>query len=109
MSFLATSDSARQPAGMRVYEIFSGSPIKRTGRDRFVRNVLIAVGNMESLSDTMRACVEACLDDTAPTVRAMAVWALACHDPARARHLASIRLAEEADTAVRDEWLAVAL
>jgi epoxyqueuosine reductase len=90
-------------------DYFSGSPIKRTGRDRFVRNVLIAVGNMESLSDTMRARVEACLDDAAPTVRAMAVWALACHDPARARHLASVRLAEEADTAVRDEWLAVAL
>ena len=90
-------------------DYFAGSPIKRTGRDRFVRNVLIAVGNMESLSDTMRASVEACLDDTAPTVRAMAVWALACHDPARARHLASVRLAEEADTAVRDEWLAVAL
>ena len=90
-------------------DYFAGSPIKRTGRDRFVRNVLIAVGNMESLSDTMRACVEACLDDTAPTVRAMAVWALACHDPARARHLASARLAEEADTTVRDEWLALAL
>ena len=90
-------------------DYFSGSPIKRTGRDRFVRNVLIAVGNMESWSDTMRARVEACLDDAAPTVRAMAVWALACHDPARARHLASVRLAEEADTAVRDEWLAVAL
>ena len=90
-------------------DYFSGSPIKRTGRDRFVRNVLIAVGNMESLSDTMRARVEACLDDAAPAVRAMAVWALACHDPARARHLASVRLAEEADTAVRDEWLAVAL
>ena len=90
-------------------DYFSGSPIKRTGRDRFVRNVLIAVGNMESLSDTMRVRVEACLDDAAPTVRAMAVWALACHDPARARHLASVRLAEEADTAVRDEWLAVAL
>ena len=88
---------------------FSGSPVKRTGRDRFVRNVLIAVGNMESLSDTMRARVEACLDDAAPAVRAMAVWALACHEPARVRHLASVRLAEEADTAVRDEWLAVAL
>ena len=90
-------------------DYFSGSPIKRTGRDRFVRNVLVAVGNMENLSDTMRARVEICLDDAAPTVRAMAVWALACHDPARARHLASVRLAEEADTAVRDEWLAVAL
>ena len=64
---------------------FSGSPIKRTGRDRFVRNVLIAVGNMESLSDTMRARVAACLDDAAPAVRAMAIWALARHDPARAR------------------------
>ena len=88
---------------------FSGSPVKRTGRDRFVRNVLIAVGNMESLSDTMRLRVEACLDDAAPIVRAMAVWALARHDPPRARYLASVRLAEEADMAVRDEWLAVAL
>ena len=88
---------------------FSGSPIKRTGRDRFVRNVLIAVGNMESLSDTMRAHVEACLDDAAPAVRAMAIWALACHDPARARQLSTSRLTEEADAAVRDEWLAVAL
>ena len=88
---------------------FSGSPIKRTGRDRFVRNVLIAVGNMESLSDTMRARVEACLDDAAPAVRAMAIWALARHDPARARQLSTSRLTEEADAAVRDEWLAVAL
>ena len=88
---------------------FSGSPVKRTGRDRFVRNVLIAVGNRESLSDTMRLRVEACLDDAAPIVRAMAVWALARHDPPRARYLASVRLAEEADMAVRDEWLAVAL
>ena len=88
---------------------FSGSPIKRTGRDRFVRNVLIAVGNMESLSDTMRARVEACLDDAAPAVRAMAIWALARHDPDRARRLSTSRLAEESDAAVRDEWLAVAL
>ena len=88
---------------------FSGSPIKRTGRDRFVRNVLIAVGNMESLSDTMRARVEACLDDAAPAVRAMAIWALARHDPARARQLSTSRLTEEADAAVRGEWLAVAL
>ena len=88
---------------------FSGSPIKRTGRDRFVRNVLIAVGNMEALSDTMRARVEACLDDAAPAVRAMAIWALARHDLPRARHFAETRLADETDDAVRDEWLAVRL
>ena len=88
---------------------FSGSPIKRTGRDRFVRNVLIAVGNMEALSDTMRARVEACLDDAAPAVRAMAIWALARHDLRRARHFAETRLADETDDAVRDEWLAVRL
>ncbi len=89
-------------------EYFSGSPIKRTGRDRFVRNVLIAVGNMETISATMQARIEASLDDDAPAVRAMAVWALACHDQARARDLAKNRLADEADDAVRAEWLAVA-
>lgn len=53
---------------------FSGSPIKRIGRDRFIRNVLIAAGNS---SDP--ALIEACrrlLADPAPLVRGAAVWAL---------------------------------
>ncbi|MAI68706.1 MAG: tRNA epoxyqueuosine(34) reductase QueG [PS1 clade bacterium] len=92
-------------AAFRAY--FTGSPIKRTGRDRFVRNVLIAIGNMDQLNDTMRSHVETRLADAAPAVRAMAVWALGRHDPTRARQLAKDWLAHEQDPAVRDEWQAV--
>lgn len=46
--------------------VFSGSPIKRTGRDRFVRNVLIAVGNSGDV--TLKASAEALLDDASPLV-----------------------------------------
>ena len=91
-------------AAFRAY--FTGSPIKRTGRDRFVRNVLIAIGNMDQLNDTMRSHVETRLADAAPAVRAMAVWALGRHDPTRARQLAKDWLAHEQDPAVRDEWQA---
>jgi epoxyqueuosine reductase len=59
-------------AGFR--EIFRGSPIKRVGRDRFVRNVLIAIGN--SGEPGLAAAAKARLDDESPLVRAMAVWAL---------------------------------
>jgi epoxyqueuosine reductase len=54
--------------------VFAGSPIKRIGRDRFVRNVLIALGN--SGDDALAATAEKLLDDPSPLVRAMAVWAL---------------------------------
>ena len=53
---------------------FAGSPIKRTGRDRFVRNVLIAIGN--SADPGLAGLVEERLADPSPLVRAMAVWAL---------------------------------
>ncbi len=53
--------------------VFSGSPIKRTGRDRFVRNCLIAVGN--SGDAALAAKAVGLLDDASPLVRAMAVWA----------------------------------
>jgi epoxyqueuosine reductase len=52
---------------------FSGSPIKRTGRDRFVRNCLIAVGN--SGDTVLAAKAVALLEDESPLVRAMAIWA----------------------------------
>ena len=56
---------------------FSGSPIKRIGRDRFVRNVLIAVGNGGVPPQAELASVaEGLLSDPSPLVRAMAVWAL---------------------------------
>tara|TARA_Y100001968_G_C19148948_1_gene615193 strand:+ start:100 stop:393 length:294 start_codon:yes stop_codon:yes gene_type:complete len=55
-------------------EVFSGSPIKRLGRNRFIRNVLIAVGN--SADRALLADTEKSLADMSPLVRSMAVWAL---------------------------------
>ena len=55
-------------------QVFSTSPIKRTGRDRFVRNVLIAIGN--SGDPALARSAESLLNDASPLVRAMAVWAL---------------------------------
>src|SRR5215213_6722833 len=55
-------------------ELFSKSPVKRVGRDRFVRNVLIAIGNADDAS--LAAEAERLLDDASPLVRGAAVWAL---------------------------------
>ena len=63
--------------------LFAKSPVKRTGRDRFVRNVLIAIGN--SGDAALAAEAERLLDDASPLVRGAAVWALARLDPARLR------------------------
>jgi epoxyqueuosine reductase len=83
--------------------LFRASPVKRTGRDRFVRNVLIAIGNAGDASLTPHA--ERLLDDPSPLVRAMAVWALSrLLDSARFAALAGARLAQEADPDVRSEW-----
>jgi len=90
-------------AGFRT--LFAGSPVKRLGRDRFVRNVLIALGN--SGESDQAAAVSPLLDDPSPLVRAMAVWALArlcdkrSFEELRARHLPA-----ERDAAVRVEWQA---
>ena len=81
---------------------FAGTTVKRTGRHRFVRNVLIAVGNSRDprLSDAARRL----LDDESPLVRAMAVWALARLDW-RAFAAERERLRDrESDAAVRAEW-----
>jgi len=85
--------------------LFSKSPVKRIGRDRFVRNVLYALGNSGD-PGAMRA-VEPLLADPSPVVRGAAVWA--------ARRLldaeAFARLAAaaiEEDEAVRAEWAGAA-
>jgi epoxyqueuosine reductase len=54
--------------------LFSGSPIKRIGRDRFIRNVAIAAGNSADVSLTNQLID--LLNDTSPLVRGAAVWAL---------------------------------
>ena len=85
-------------------ELFSGSPIKRIKRDRFVRNVLIAIGNSGDASLVSK--VEARLDDDAPVVRGAAIWALSRLDPARFAALKARREMAETDGEVRAEWAA---
>ena len=82
---------------------FAGTPVKRTGRDRFMRNVLIAAGN--SGDRTLAPQAGALIGDASPLVRAMAVWAyrrLATEaDIARAK---AAHLTDESDPVVRAEW-----
>jgi epoxyqueuosine reductase len=80
---------------------FSGSPIKRIGRDRFLRNVMIAAGNSGSAG--LVPLVEERLGDDSPLVRGAAIWALAALDPARARAIRA-RHDAETDPQVREEW-----
>jgi epoxyqueuosine reductase len=85
--------------------LFTGSPVKRIGRDRFIRNVLIAAGNSgkTGLADSVRPL----LADVSPLVRGAAVWALSRLLPPRAfAGLAGPALNGEGDQTVRDEWRA---
>lgn len=54
--------------------LFSGSPIKRIGRDRFVRNVLYAIGNSKIAS--LQTAVQPLLEDSSDVVQEAALWAL---------------------------------
>jgi epoxyqueuosine reductase len=53
--------------------MFAGSPIKRIGRNRFVRNVLYAIGN--SGAARLRGAAEALRGDPDPVVAEAAAWA----------------------------------
>jgi epoxyqueuosine reductase len=92
-------------AGFR--KLFARTAIKRTGRDRFIRNVLIAIGNSGDRS--LASGAERLLADPAAIVRGAAVWALSrllsYQETAalRTRHAA-----DEADPSVRGEWAATA-
>jgi len=82
---------------------FSASPVKRLGRDRFLRNVLIAIGN--SGDKGLAAVAEGLLAEPSPLVRAMAVWALArLAGEARFAALRRRHLGAESDPEVRQEW-----
>jgi epoxyqueuosine reductase len=81
---------------------FAGSPIKRTGRDRFVRNVLIAIGN--SADPGLAGLVEERLADPSPLVRAMAVWALRRLRGRGAMAAYGRQRQAERDPAVLAEW-----
>lgn len=81
---------------------FSANPVKRIGRNRFLRNVLIAIGNSgmaELLPHVMPH-----LADNNSLVRGAAIWALAQLDVERARALAVASVTGEKEAEVRKEW-----
>jgi epoxyqueuosine reductase len=83
--------------------LFSGSPIKRIGRDRFMRNVLIACGN--SGASNLIEAVQTHLVDPSPLVRGAAVWALSeLMDKGRFADLLIRYAAQESDADVLTEW-----
>jgi epoxyqueuosine reductase len=81
--------------------LFAKTSIKRTGRDRFVRNVLIAIGNSGDAALAPEA--ERLLDDASPLVRGAAVWALGKLLP---REKFAALQKSDTDESVRDEWAA---
>ena len=85
--------------------VFTGSPIKRIGRDRFVRNVLIAIGN-SGLAE-MCPVIEPLCRDESPLVRAMVAWALNRLDKGKAMQVRESLMQHEIDPYVRGEWAAV--
>ncbi|RVD48137.1 MAG: tRNA epoxyqueuosine(34) reductase QueG [Mesorhizobium sp.] len=108
---LAARDDLREPALADLLALddaafrafFSGSPIKRIGRDRFVRNVLIAAGN--SGEAALAGIVRDLLGDASPLVRGAAIWALARLVPeTEYAERAANGLETEDDAVVRDEW-----
>jgi epoxyqueuosine reductase len=111
---LKARDEARNPPLAELLQLddaafrvrFAGSPIKRTGRDRFLRNVLIAAGN--SGDRGLMRHVEPLARDTSPLVRAMAAWATRqlC-EASEFKRFRERHIAAEKDEAVRSEWTAV--
>ncbi len=108
---LAPRDDLREPALAELLQLddaafralFSGSPVKRIGRDRFIRNVLIAAGNSGNFS-LIRRCRELA-HDPSPLVRGAAVWALSrLMSPPAFAELAAELSSKEADADVLTEW-----
>ena len=84
-------------------QFFAGSPIKRTGRNRFVRNVLFAIGNSGNESNI--DILETLISDDDPLVRGAAIWALG--QTVSAMSFAEYRdrhLPNEQDQSVEKEW-----
>jgi epoxyqueuosine reductase len=80
--------------------LFSKTSIKRTGRDRFVRNVLYAIGNSGDVALASEA--ERLLDDVSPLVRGAAVWAVRRLLPAE--KLSALQRTDY-DASVMEEWV----
>ncbi|MGJ5196760.1 MULTISPECIES: tRNA epoxyqueuosine(34) reductase QueG [unclassified Bradyrhizobium] len=110
---LAARDALRAPSLAELAALddaafralFAKSPIKRIGRDRFLRNVLIAIGNSGDVALTSSA--ERLAADPSPLVRGAAAWALAgLLDEAAYARRAEAALTSETDESVRAEWQA---
>jgi epoxyqueuosine reductase len=108
---LAARDELRAPVLAELARLddaafrarFTKSPVKRIGRDRFVRNVLIAIGNSEDVA--LAAEAERLLDDASPLVRGAAAWALSQLMGREAFEARATRaLNAEPDETVRAEW-----
>jgi epoxyqueuosine reductase len=108
---LAARDELRAPAladlarldDTAFRTLFAKSPVKRIGRDRFIRNVLIAIGNSNDSALAVEA--EHLLDDASPLVRGAAVWALSqLMGQGEFEALAANAMNAEADESVRMEW-----
>ncbi len=97
----ALADLARlDDAAFRA--LFAKTAIKRIGRDRFVRNVLIAIGN--SADPALASEAERLLSDPSPVVRGAAIWALGRLAPQRLAALAQHRARDLPE--IGDEWKA---
>lgn len=82
---------------------FAGTPVKRTGRDRFVRNVVCAIGNSGDV--TLAPIAERLTGDSSPLVRGMAIWAARRLLDAEAfERLKSARTPREQEPSVAEEW-----
>jgi len=108
---LAARDELRAPSLAELARLddasfrarFTKSPVKRIGRDRFVRNVLIAIGNSNDAA--LAEAAERLLDDNSPLVRGAAVWALAqLLGREEFEDRAARAMDAEPDAAVRAEW-----
>lgn len=83
--------------------LFTRSPVKRIGRDRFLRNVLIAVGNSGDV--TLAEEARRLLDDASPLVRGAAAWALGqLLPPYEFDAMKRAAMSSERDEIVREEW-----
>ena len=108
---LAAREALRRPALAELAALdeaafralFAKSPVKRIGRDRFVRNVLYAIGN--SGAPELAQTAAARLDDASPLVRGAAVWALSrLLDEGVFAGLRREREGLEAAPSVLEEW-----
>lgn len=108
---LAARDELRAPSLAELARLddaafralFTKSPVKRIGRDRFLRNVLIAIGNSGDVALAEEA--RRLLNDASPLVRGAAVWALAqLLSPDEFAATRATATSSEPDESVRDEW-----